>query len=70
MDDLDQLQQDLEKLLSSNAVRIRYLLSEIGEIDRDDDIHDRKAHDKVSFSIVLLKKNLVLFLDIFEEKTS
>ncbi|KAJ8934867.1 hypothetical protein NQ314_013141 [Rhamnusium bicolor] len=46
-DDLDELQQDLEKLLSSSAIRIRYLLSEIGEIDRNDD-HDRKAHDKTS----------------------
>ncbi|KAJ8955319.1 hypothetical protein NQ318_003412 [Aromia moschata] len=48
MDDLDQLQQDLEKLLSTSAVRIRFLLSDIGEIDRNDDIHDRKAHDKTS----------------------
>ncbi|KAJ8928529.1 hypothetical protein NQ314_018905 [Rhamnusium bicolor] len=48
MDDLDQLQQDLEKLLSSSAIRIRYLLSEIGEIDRKDDSHNRKAHHKTS----------------------
>lgn len=47
MDDLDQLQQDLEKLLSTSAVRIRYLLSEIGEINRNDDILERKAHEKV-----------------------
>ncbi|KAG5883742.1 hypothetical protein JTB14_008584 [Gonioctena quinquepunctata] len=48
MDDLDQLQQDLEKLLSTSALRIRYLLAEIGEIDRNDVGHDRKAHDKTS----------------------
>lgn len=47
MDDLDQLQQDLEKILSTSAIRIRYLLSEIGEINRNDDIHERKAHEKV-----------------------
>nr|XP_023023537.1 transcriptional adapter 3 [Leptinotarsa decemlineata] len=48
MDDLDQLQQDLEKLLSTSALRTRYLLAEIGEIDRNDGGHDRKAHDKTS----------------------
>lgn len=37
MEDLDQLQLDLEKLLSTCAVRIRYLLSEIGEVTKADD---------------------------------
>ncbi|CAH1103237.1 unnamed protein product [Psylliodes chrysocephalus] len=48
MDDLDLLQQDLEKLLSNSAVRIRYLLAEIGEIDKNDEGHDRKAQIKTS----------------------
>ncbi|XP_056645519.1 transcriptional adapter 3 [Diorhabda sublineata] len=48
MDDLDLLQQDLEKLLSTSAVRIRYLLAEIGEIDKNDESHERKAHVKTS----------------------
>lgn len=48
MDDLDLLQQDLEKLLSNSAVRIRYLLAEIGEIDKNDEGHDRKAQIKVN----------------------
>lgn len=46
MDDLDQLQEDLDKLLSTSAVRIRYLLSEFVEICKDGP--DRKAQDKVS----------------------
>lgn len=37
MEDLDQLQLDLEKLLSTCAVRIRCLLSEIGEVAKTDD---------------------------------
>ncbi|CAH1153559.1 unnamed protein product [Phaedon cochleariae] len=48
MDDLDHLQQDLEKLYSTSAIRIRYFLSEIGEVDRNDEGPDRKAHDKTS----------------------
>lgn len=37
MEDLDQLQLDLEKLLSTCAVRIRCLLSEIGEVAKTDE---------------------------------
>ncbi|CAG9855153.1 unnamed protein product [Phyllotreta striolata] len=48
MDDLDLLQQDLEKLLSTSAVRIRYLLAEIGETDKNDESHDKKADVKTS----------------------
>ncbi|KAJ8923560.1 hypothetical protein NQ315_010139 [Exocentrus adspersus] len=48
MDDLDELQQYLEKLLLTSAARIRFLLSEIGEIDRNEEFNDRKAHDKAS----------------------
>lgn len=63
MDDLDQLQQDLEKLLSTSAIRIRYLLSEIGEINRNDDTLERKAHEKVSVYVNthLDHKNCFLF---------
>nr|CAI5832438.1 unnamed protein product [Callosobruchus analis] len=48
MEDLDQLQANLEKLLTTNAARVRYLLSEIGELDRNDDCNGRKAYDKTS----------------------
>nr|CAH7767424.1 unnamed protein product [Callosobruchus chinensis] len=48
MEDLDQLQANLEKLLTTNASRIRYLLSEIGELDRNDEGNGRKAYDKTS----------------------
>lgn len=45
MEDLDQLQLDLEKLLSSCAVRIRYLLAEIGEATETDT--GRKVSDNL-----------------------
>ncbi|CAH1965031.1 unnamed protein product [Acanthoscelides obtectus] len=48
MEDLDQLQADLEKLLTTNAARIRHLLAEIGELDRNEEGHGRKAYDKTS----------------------
>lgn len=47
MDDLDALQEDLEKLLNNSACRIRYLLSEVIEFEGSDDDSDRKANDKV-----------------------
>ncbi|CAG9771627.1 unnamed protein product [Ceutorhynchus assimilis] len=36
MDDLDQLQHDLEKLLSTNALRTRFFLGEYTQADKDD----------------------------------
>ncbi|XP_019865503.1 transcriptional adapter 3-B isoform X2 [Aethina tumida] len=48
MDELDQLQQDLEKLLSTSASRSRFLLAEIESIDRVEENRDKKdkSHDK------------------------
>ncbi|KAF7287007.1 transcriptional adaptor 3 [Rhynchophorus ferrugineus] len=48
MDDLDQLQQDLEKLLCTNAVRTRFFLGEYNQTDQKDSQQDKKAHDKTS----------------------
>lgn len=48
MDDLDQLQQDLEKLLSTNAIRTRFFLGEYSQADQKDNHNDKKAHDKTS----------------------
>lgn len=49
MDDLDQLQIDLETLLSICAVRNRFLRNEIESIDRVEEKRDRKgkSYDKV-----------------------
>lgn len=44
MDDLDQLQQDLEKLLSTNALRSRFFL---GEHSHSHSGHDRR-HERLS----------------------
>ncbi|XP_050517773.1 transcriptional adapter 3-B [Diabrotica virgifera virgifera] len=48
MVDLDMLQQDLEKLLSTSAVRIRYLLAEIGEIDKNCESPEKKTQVKTT----------------------
>lgn len=50
MEDLDQLQHDLEKLLSTTAVRNRLLRSEIESIDRVEERRKNKRgrpYDKV-----------------------
>lgn len=49
MKDLDQLQQELEKLLSASAVRSRILSSEFEHIDRVEERHEKKGKlfDKV-----------------------
>ncbi|XP_066258855.1 transcriptional adapter 3 isoform X1 [Euwallacea similis] len=47
MDDLDQLQQELERLLSTNALRIKFFVGEYSHGDQKDS-HDKKGHDKVS----------------------
>ena len=58
MDDLDQLQLDFEKLISTCAVRNRYLRNEIESIDRVEERRDKKgkSYDKVPFCI--LKVNI------------
>lgn len=43
MKDLDQLQQDLENLLSTCAVRHKSLKSEFDSLDRSDERKDRKG---------------------------
>ncbi|GLV43059.1 transcriptional Adaptor 3 [Carabus blaptoides fortunei] len=43
MKDLDQLQQELEKLLSASAVRSRILSSEFEHIDRVEERHEKKG---------------------------
>jgi transcriptional adapter 3 len=50
MDDLDQLQLDFEKLISTCAVRNRYLRGEIESIDKVEERRDRKgkSYDKVA----------------------
>jgi transcriptional adapter 3 len=50
MDDLDQLQLDFEKLISTCAVRNRYLRGEIESIDKVEERRDRKgkSYDKGS----------------------
>lgn len=53
MEDVDQLQLDLEKLLSTCAVRIRYLLTEIGEVAKTDDT-GRKVRPSPSQIICML----------------
>ncbi|XP_060516030.1 transcriptional adapter 3-B [Cylas formicarius] len=47
MDDLNQLQHDLEKLLSTAAVRQRFFLGEIKPSEKSE--HEKRAHDKTSF---------------------
>ncbi|CAG9816261.1 unnamed protein product [Phaedon cochleariae] len=59
MDDLDQLQLDLEKLCSTCTVRIRYLLSEIGEADRNIEGSDHTVHEKKSFKRKLPEEILI-----------
>ncbi|CAG9816258.1 unnamed protein product [Phaedon cochleariae] len=59
MDDLDQLQFDLEKLCSTCTVRIRYLLSEIGEADRNIEGSDHTVHEKKSFKRKLAEEILM-----------
>ncbi|XP_044260968.1 transcriptional adapter 3-A [Tribolium madens] len=51
MDDLDQLQLDLEKLISTCAVRNRFLRGEIESIDRVEEKRDKKgkSYDKGGF---------------------
>lgn len=48
MDDLDQLQQDFEKLVSSCCVRNRMLRAEIESMDKSEERRDKrsKVHDK------------------------
>lgn len=50
MDDLDQLQLDFEKLISTAAVRNRILRSELESFDRSDERRDKKgkSYDKGS----------------------
>lgn len=72
MDDLDQLQQDLEKLLSTNAIRTRFFLGEHSQPDQKDGQHDKKTHDKVRKLKNKLKIKYLLsekyFLDIIKEE--
>lgn len=51
MADLNQLQQDLEKLLSTCAVRYRMLCCELESLDKDktEDRRDKKYLDKVAY---------------------
>lgn len=70
MDDLDQLQQDLEKLLSTNAIRTRFFLGEHSQSDQKDGQHDKKTHDKVRKLKLKIKYLLgeKYFLDIIKEE--
>uniref|UniRef100_A0A6P7HAH3 Uncharacterized protein LOC114346304 n=1 Tax=Diabrotica virgifera virgifera TaxID=50390 RepID=A0A6P7HAH3_DIAVI len=63
MVDLDMLQQDLEKLLSTSAVRIRYLLAEIGEIDKNCESPEKKTQVKVSKEYCI--QNLYVIFTLF-----
>lgn len=58
MDDLDQLQQDLEKLLCTNAVRTRFFLGECNQTDQKDSQQDKKAHDKVFCWLTIISSNI------------
>ncbi|KAH1023474.1 hypothetical protein HUJ04_012674 [Dendroctonus ponderosae] len=48
MDDLDQLQQDLEKLLCTNAIRTRFFLGEYSQAEQKNSHIEKRGHDRVS----------------------
>ncbi|KAL1492368.1 hypothetical protein ABEB36_010626 [Hypothenemus hampei] len=70
MDDLDQLQQDLEKLLSTNALRTRFFLGEYTQADQKDGPHDKtslkrkRSDDKPKYDLKnglrLMKREITL----------
>lgn len=47
MDDLDQLQQDLEKLLCTNAIRTRFFLGEYSQAEQKNGHVEKRGHDRV-----------------------